>query len=678
MPIFEVTGKDGGKYQIEAGDENAALSAFRKMQGGSQPQTAMGTAKDVGASFGSGLVRGAGELAMLPVTLPRLMKQGIDWGMSQLPGAAKGPMQPNAIDGAIFGAQDQARGVMDQNLYAPQTTAGEYAKTVGEFIPGAVAAPGSILGNAFRFGVVPGVASETAGQLTKGTAAEPWARAGAGIAAGVGMAVAQRPSSAQQAIEGMAGGSIPRAELQAADALMAEAASRGVKLTPIEALNQVTNNKYPRLAVAQRTVETSPGGAPAMGEMMAQRPGQVQAAGQQAFDQLAPNPAGPQQTGIAVRNAADATIKDTQRAINDATRPAYQAAENVRIAPQDFARLQADPMFGQILSEIRSRPELNKTVAHLPDDSVGVIDLVQRIFRERSQNAAAPGQASTSNTIAANFESSRAPLVQAAEAATGGPTGPYATAKQAQEQLRGKYLEPLTEGRVGQMAGTTDVGVQTNALFPPKPQAGSAPEVAAVVSQIAKKDPKAAIDLVGQHARTVFAEATQNNASGPNQFGGGNFAAQIRGNAEQAASLEAAVRALPGGNTRWDGFSKFLDVLEATGKRLPRGSDTNVNQQMTGALETGGIVAKTATTGGVGFFKEIGKYWDRYQLSGKTEAIANLLTNSSAMGLFGRLAKENGVTPAAQALSVKLLIMAGNAAKAPEQAKPSPIPNVRQ
>ena len=641
-------------------------------------QKAGAVAKDVGLSGISGLARGTVEAAMLPVTIPRLMQQGVDWAVSKLPGAAQGPMREGPINRTIYGAQDQVRGVMDQNLYAPQTPAGEYVKTVGEFIPGAVLAPGSMLANAFRYGVVPGVASETAGQLTKGTAAEPWARAGAGVLAGVGMAVAQRPSSAQQALESMAGGPIPRAELQAADALMAEAASRGIRLTPIEALNQVTNNRYPRLAVAQRTVETSPGGAPAMGEMMSQRPGQVQAAGQQAFNQLAPNPAGPQQTGIAVRNASQSTISDTQGAINAATRPAYQAAEGVRIAPQDFARLQADPLFSQILAEIRNNPALNRTVANLPDDSVGVIDLVQRVFRERGQNAALPGQASTSNTMAANFESARAPAIQAAETATGGVTGPYAVARQAQEQLRGRYLEPLTEGRIGQIAGTTDVGTQTGVLFPSVPQAGSAAEVGQAVRQIARQDPKAATDLVGQHARTVFAEATQNNAGGANQFGGSKFAAQIRGNTEQAASLEAAVQALPGGNTRWDGFSRFLDVLEATGKRLPRGSDTNVNQQMTGALETGGIVAKTATTGGVGFFKEIGRRWDQYQLSGKTEAIASLLTNSNAMGLFGRLARENGVTPAAQALSVRLLIMAGNAAKAPEQAKSNPIPNVRQ
>jgi hypothetical protein len=40
---------------------------------------------------------------------------------------------------------------------------------------------GSLATNAFRYGLLPALSSETAGQLTKGTAAEPWARAAGGI-----------------------------------------------------------------------------------------------------------------------------------------------------------------------------------------------------------------------------------------------------------------------------------------------------------------------------------------------------------------------------------------------------------------------------------------------------------------------------------------------------------------
>ena len=63
--------------------------------------------------------------------------------------------------------------------HEPQTTAGKYAESIGEFLPSAVAAPGSITSNAIRYGLLPGVASEAAGQATAGTKYEPYAKVAA-------------------------------------------------------------------------------------------------------------------------------------------------------------------------------------------------------------------------------------------------------------------------------------------------------------------------------------------------------------------------------------------------------------------------------------------------------------------------------------------------------------------
>lgn len=77
-------------------------------------------------------------------------------------------------------------------LYKPQTTAGEYARTVGEFAPGVLGGPGSIGARALTNVVAPAVLSETAGQLTQGTSAEPWARLAGAVAAPVGLSGARR------------------------------------------------------------------------------------------------------------------------------------------------------------------------------------------------------------------------------------------------------------------------------------------------------------------------------------------------------------------------------------------------------------------------------------------------------------------------------------------------------
>lgn len=69
-------------------------------------------------------------------------------------------------------------------FYKPQTTAGEYARTGASFIPSALLGPGGKTRNVVQ-GVSSGVGSEAAGQYTKGTAYEPWARIGGALAGGL-------------------------------------------------------------------------------------------------------------------------------------------------------------------------------------------------------------------------------------------------------------------------------------------------------------------------------------------------------------------------------------------------------------------------------------------------------------------------------------------------------------
>lgn len=65
----------------------------------------------------------------------------------------------------------------------PKTAVGKYAGSIGEFAPGALLVPGgSVAKNALNYAVLPGVASEAAGQATEGTAWEPYARLAGGVA----------------------------------------------------------------------------------------------------------------------------------------------------------------------------------------------------------------------------------------------------------------------------------------------------------------------------------------------------------------------------------------------------------------------------------------------------------------------------------------------------------------
>lgn len=69
-------------------------------------------------------------------------------------------------------------------FHKPQTVPGQYAQTLGEFAPGALGGGEGLLARALTRVALPAAASETAGQITKDTAAEPYARIAAGVGAG--------------------------------------------------------------------------------------------------------------------------------------------------------------------------------------------------------------------------------------------------------------------------------------------------------------------------------------------------------------------------------------------------------------------------------------------------------------------------------------------------------------
>jgi hypothetical protein len=162
-----------------------------------QPKLSAGEfAGDLVKSTGVGLAQGAIGLATLPGNLETLGRAGINYGADLL-GVEK-PVSPksymwdyNDLKGAV---EDRVTG----DFYEPKSTAGEYARTYGEFIPATAAAvmtggasagaaaPTAMqtTGRVAAGAAFPAVASETAGQMTEGTSYEPYARVAGAIAGG--------------------------------------------------------------------------------------------------------------------------------------------------------------------------------------------------------------------------------------------------------------------------------------------------------------------------------------------------------------------------------------------------------------------------------------------------------------------------------------------------------------
>lgn len=126
-----------------------------------------------------------------------------------------------------------AEGVLD---HAPEGVAGEYSRTLGQFAP-SLLSPGT-LARKVATTVVPALASETAGQLTKGTDYEPYARAGGALLGGVAAA----GSPAKQAVAQAAHGAATGPELKSTtDALYGALRNAGIRYDANEFTRMATD-----------------------------------------------------------------------------------------------------------------------------------------------------------------------------------------------------------------------------------------------------------------------------------------------------------------------------------------------------------------------------------------------------------------------------------------------------
>lgn len=630
--IFEIQGADG-VYEVDAPNEQAAAAAFKKM-GASKP----GMFEDVAKSAVSGVAKGVIGLAGLPSDLAELGARGIDIASRYVGDKLGVDVAPRTPDQSPrFGGADLRKRVegVTGPLYDPKTTAGEYAGTIGEFAPAALLGPGGVASRAAQV-VVPAVVSETAGQATKGTAAEPYARFGGALAGGVGTAIVVRPRGAAAAAREQLPEGITPQMVTAAEQLIDDAAQQGIRLAWPEALSQVAGR--PVLTNAMRHLEAAPQTEARMAEFFGNRPQAVGNAARQNFDQVAPPNNAPSTIGPAVGETAENAINDVRGGINRATEPNYAAAANVRLNPQEMARVRALPGYKEARAAVRNDPQLNRHVANLPDDSVGFLNEVKKYLDTAAENAAAPVNQQRNMQRSAGYGLDAEDVRNAGTRAS----DDYAYALHTQQQLRSQYLEPLLQGPLGKIA-SKDTTTQNaiNALFPSAPLANSADEIATTVGALAHRSPRVARDLVRAHLEGTFNETAQALQSGANQAGGAKFRAVLIGNRQQAENLEAAVRALPNGDQIWPGFNRFLEVLEATGTRQNIGSRTAYNAELLKGQSASGLIGETskAVANPLRGAQFLADKYERWRLGRNLNELADLLTNPASAGRLRAIAR---------------------------------------
>lgn len=148
---------------------------------------------------GAAVARGMADVPAIPANLAQLGAAGVEYAL--------GMEQPSMVSRGLAALPDTREMLASIPVIGPESRyvapglLGEYVSTAGEFAggAGALAGPNAML----RYGVVPGVASEAAGQATEGTPFEPYARTAAALAAPV--AVGAIGKGAQAVISPSAG-----------------------------------------------------------------------------------------------------------------------------------------------------------------------------------------------------------------------------------------------------------------------------------------------------------------------------------------------------------------------------------------------------------------------------------------------------------------------------------------
>lgn len=176
-------------YDPQTGEKAASLAGLVKAGGtgvvrGSQ--NIAGMVGDIKNLVGEGVLRVGDKLGLpRPPSGPGSQPSITSLVTGQQPERPKTDLQRlrETVEAPTSAQVDAAREKLTGKLYEPQNRAERFAETMGEFVPGAALTPGGTLStNLVRWGLVPGAASEAAGQLAEGSGHEGLARTVAALA----------------------------------------------------------------------------------------------------------------------------------------------------------------------------------------------------------------------------------------------------------------------------------------------------------------------------------------------------------------------------------------------------------------------------------------------------------------------------------------------------------------
>lgn len=399
-----------------------------------------------------------------------------------------------------------------------------------------------------------------------------------------------------------------------------------INLTGPEALQQAMEEHgiggTNRLGTMQRIIEQSPSGEGQMARVIGPRSSQVENAGQQALRDTFGAPASPEAAVQNTQRAGEDVMSQAVKGRTDTTQPRFAAA---RTEPTPAA-------VGGDLEQLKK--DLDAEIALTgPDNSLGLKlkkyrDLLDQgapqaqppvmvngtevppgtpMYDALVKGGAVQPPTSSGPTLGPLIETNRtyaenlykkynpldpentfnnrevaalAPFNKRLQNILEGASPEYSQGLSQYRDISKHVINPLEEGPIGRIVnqGGDKVGARLDSLSNEFLSEDVRPgDVRKLAGRLNAIDPKVVPELVGSRLENMFTQATQDLQNGPNPWGGAKFITQVMGNSTQRANLEATIKSLPDGHTKWAAWNKLATVLKTTGKRKPMGSETAMN-----------------------------------------------------------------------------------------------------
>lgn len=354
---------------------------------------------------------------------------------------------------------------------------------------------------------------------------------------------------------------IRRLDMPQAEQLQRTAQGQGIDLTPAELTN------LPSLKAQQKALGNLSASSDDLADFYARRSGQVDEAVTNLMNKISPTDSA-EVAGKQISGAAKAAIEAAKAERQKVAGPIYREVikpENV-IPDEKFASVAGDDFLKNTIAKVKNDPLYG--LKDLPDNSMPVVDMAKRHIDDLIESAKRAGE----NNKVRLLQGKKDTLVSIADAA-------FPDYQKARAMFSGKSpeVESLQSGIVGLIEDLPNTKLQEAARKIFDPSASGPQSLAQTRAALQKTDPEAWQAIKRAWLQQQWEKAgTQTLESGGQVVNqGAKFRKLILGDVRRQAMLKAALEP-----DEYRALSDLANVLEASGRVKPIGSDTAWNAEM--------------------------------------------------------------------------------------------------